>query len=232
MTAALDEVLRHPRVWRAGSGQASLPGACTVATRTVPTGNPSLDAWLPNGGWPAAALTELLCEHRGIGEFELLASLLARFTGSGERAALVAPPLLPYAPALAAAGIALEHLLVVRPRLLAEGGWAAEQLLRSGAFGAVLLWVPGEVSTRSLRRLQLAAEQGAACAFTCRHSAGMAGGPACGGAGRAPSPAALRLRLAPCGERVRAAARAGSRPRLLLEVLKCRGRAPATPLAL
>ena len=229
MKPALDELLRHPGVWRARQGHEALP-----AGRSVSSGDAALDAWLPDGGWPVGGLTELLCEGQGIGEFGLLAPLLGRLSAEGGRVALVAPPLLPYAPALSAAGIDLEHLLVVSPRLPAEGLWAAEQLLRSGVFAALVCWLPAGVSARALRRLQLAAEHGGACVFVYR-----AGSPvtaAAPGAAasrpRAASPAVLRLQVSPCGERVRAAARRGRRPRLLLGVLKCRGRTPATPLAL
>ena len=239
MSAALEQLLRHPGLWRAGDHAAG-----RVASRGVASGDAMLDGWLPNGGWPAAALTELLCEQPGIGEFGLLMPLFARLTAEGERVALVAPPWLPYAPALTAAGIDLEHLLLVRPRVMAERFWAAEQLLRAGTFAAVVTWLHGEGDTRTLRRLQLAAEHGNACAFVFRGpgtaadtgtrvatpaaSAGRRGA----GRPRDASPAALRLRVAPCGSRVRAAARGDRLPRLVLSVIKCRGRAPATPLAL
>jgi hypothetical protein len=64
--------------------------------------------------------------------------------------------------------------------------WAAEQALKSGTCGAVLLW-PEQVRTAQLRRLQLAAEQGdcPAILFRSPRVAGQA------------SPAALRLRVRP-----------------------------------
>lgn len=233
MSAALGELLRHPGVWRAGQANR------TAATRSVSSGNVELDGWLPNGGWPAAALTELLCESHAIGAFELLVPLLARLTAGGERVALVAPPFVPYAPALDTRGLALAMLVVVRPRLAAEAHWAAEQILRSGAFASLLLWTQDEPTTRILRRLQLAAEQGGSCAFVLRHAALRADAVLPAGVAEAvaatppnASPAVLRLQLAACGERVRAAARDGCSPRLLLRVLKCRGHAPRAPLAL
>ena len=235
MKPALEELLRHPGVWRAQRAREALP-----ASRCLSSGDAALDAWLPNGGWPCGALTELLCEHRGIGEFSLLLPLLARVTAAGGRVALIAPPLLPYAPALSAAGVSLERLLLIRPRLPIEAPWAAEQLLRSGLYGVVLLWSTRQPSARALRRLQLAAEHGEASIFVFRAGqrqeplAGLPDRPPSASAGqpRAASPAALRLQVSPCGERVRAAARDGCRPRLLLGVLKCRGRAPNAPLAL
>jgi hypothetical protein len=85
-----------------------------VASPSVPTGFPRLDAELPGGGWPAGSLTELVPAHDGIGELRILGPALARLARAGERLAWIAPPYLPYAPALAAAGIALGQVLIVR----------------------------------------------------------------------------------------------------------------------
>src|SRR4249920_4082167 len=82
-----------------------------VASPSVPTGFPQLDAELPGGGWPTGALAELVPAHDGIGELRLLGPALARLARAGERIAWIAPPYLPYAPALVAAGIALGQVL-------------------------------------------------------------------------------------------------------------------------
>jgi hypothetical protein len=156
-----------------------------VASPSVPTGFPQLDAELPGGGWPTGALAELLPAHDGIGELRLLGPALARLARAGERLAWIAPPYLPYAPALAAAGIALGQALIVRTRSARDALWAAEQALRSAACGAVLVW-PSEAKYAALRRLQLAAE--GTRAMTMLFRAPQAAGEA--------SPAALRLALA------------------------------------
>ena len=75
------------------------------------TGFAALDAVLPGGGWPGNALTELLLDAPGAGELRLLAPGLAAATAP---VLWVAPPLVPYAPALTA--------LVVARR-----DWQAEQ---------------------------------------------------------------------------------------------------------
>src|SRR5258708_20838153 len=77
------------------------------------------------------------------------------------------PPHLPYAPALAQRGIALERCLVVRPANREDALWATEQVLRSGACGAVLFWL-GHDEYAWLRRLQMAAEAGRAMAVMFR----------------------------------------------------------------
>jgi hypothetical protein len=136
----------------------------------VPTGFAALDAAIPGGGWPVAALTEVLCDACGIGEASLWLPALRHLTRSeawrGRGVLWVNPPHLPYAPALAAAGVDLQALAIVRPSREEDALWAAEQALRSGAAGAVLLWsgiVRGSDSAQRyqrLRRLHLAAVAG------------------------------------------------------------------------
>jgi cell division inhibitor SulA/protein ImuA len=156
-----------------------------VATASVPTGFAALDAELPGGGWPTGCLTELLPAHAGIGELRILGPALARLSHAGKRLAWIAPPHLPYAPALDAAGIALAQLLIVRTAAARDTLWATEQALASSACGAVLVW-PGAVKYAELRRLQLAAEK--AGALTVLFRAPRVAGEA--------SPAVLRLALA------------------------------------
>jgi cell division inhibitor SulA/protein ImuA len=155
-----------------------------VASASVPTGFAALDAELPGGGWPTGCLTECLPAHEGIGELRLLGLALARLSRAGKRLAWIAPPHLPYAPALDAAGIALPQLLIIKAATARDALWATEQALASSACGAVLAW-PGAVKYAELRRLQLAAEKAHALAVLFRplRAAGEA------------SPAALRLGL-------------------------------------
>ncbi len=153
----------------------------------LPTGYPSLDAVLPGGGWPPGAITELLCDACGIGELSLLLPALVALARSGRHVACIAPPHLPYAPALRQAGLPLERLLLIQPEGAAAARlslWAAEQLLRCPAIGAVLLW-PGAIDERRVRRLQLAAETGGGCGLLYRPTQ----------AAHQASPAALRLQL-------------------------------------
>ena len=166
----------------------------------IPTGWTALDGLLAGGGWPRGAVTEVLTTGPGAGGLQLLLPSLAQLGRDGGWIAFVAPPLLPYAPALAAGGLALERLLVVRPGTADGALWAVEQALRSGACSAVLAW-PAAIQPTALRRLQLAAEAGAALAFLFRAP----------GAAAEPSPAALRLAVQPTDDGWR------------VEVLKRRG---------
>ena len=130
---------------------------------TLPTGHAGLDDWLPAGGWPCGCLIELVPQQAGVGELRLLLPLLADQTRQKRPVVLAAPPLLPCPQALQAAGIDLAHLIVVRRH--DQALWAAEQCLKSGLCGAVLIWPPDRVQARAVRRLQLAAEHGPAPAF-------------------------------------------------------------------
>lgn len=179
MNTALDSLLHHPGIWR-GDQRAQ------AATDVVPTGFAELDELLPGGGWPRGALTEILVEREGIGELRLLLPALARLSQGSGWLAWVAPPHVPYAPALAATGLGLKRLLVAQAQSAGDAWWAAEQALRSGACDAVLAWLrtPDE---RRMRRLQLAAETGRAWGVLFRPAR----------AAQDRSPAALRLRLEP-----------------------------------
>ena len=135
-------------------------------SRAAASGRAELDAWLPDGGWPCGCLVELLPEYAGCGELELLLPLLAEQTRQGQPVLLITPPLVPCPQSLHRAGIALDRLVVVRGQTNAL--WAAEQALKSGVCGSIVIWHPrGRVDARSIRRLQLAARAGDAPAFVC-----------------------------------------------------------------
>jgi hypothetical protein len=202
--AALDAVLQHPGIWRRSA-------AAQQHVRALSTGLPDLDALLPGGGWPCGALSEVLFTHDGLGELSLLMPALAELTRRQQRVVFVAPPYIPYAPALAAQGLDLRYVVQIESTAN-EGAWSAEQCLRSGSCGAVLSWVH-QADYTQLRRLQLAAESGDALAFLFRPAQSAA----------KPSPAALRLQLrADCdGDPIPAS---GFDPAQIdIEILKCRG---------
>lgn len=166
MADALEELLQsNPRLWRGRSGAAGLQG--------LASGYPELDRYLPGGGWPPQALTEILLEHCGAGELRILMPALARLSQAGNEwdspgwIAWIAPPFQPYPPALAQWGIDLSRVLIVRPREKSETLWAAEQALSCGNCAAVLLWTD-VLSDTAGRRLQLAAEKGKSWAIAFR----------------------------------------------------------------
>lgn len=170
-----------------------------AAAAASPTGFSELDKALPAGGWQCGTVVELMPEQTGIGEFRLLAPTLTRITRE-RYALLVAPPFIPFAPALRKHGVVLDRLIIIEAKTSEDVLWATEQALRCKSFGAVVAW-PASVRDREVRRLQLAAEAGGSIGFLYRSPS----------AARESSPAAMRLRL-----------RSGAEG-LQIDVLKCRG---------
>lgn len=193
MSASLHALLQHPGLWRGEECARNVPA--------LPSGFEALDRCLPGGGWPQGALSELIAPLAGIGELALLMPACARLTRAGRWVIFVAPPHIPYAPALAAAGLDLARLLLIRAESDKEKLWALEQVLKSAHCGAALAW-PDRIDDRSLRRLQLACEQGGSSGFLCMQARAAA----------ASSTAALRLALAP-----------GEDGQLEIRILKRRG---------
>ena len=155
----------HADVWHAHT-------LATPVAQVVTTGAAVLDAELPGGGWPVGALTELLQAPHQHSEWQLLAPALARCGTAA--VVLVAPPHVPFGPALAARGVASQRL------------WATEQALRCAGVDAVLAWLP-QARADQLRRLQMAASAYNRLLFVMRPSA----------ARQESSPAVLRLLLEP-----------------------------------
>jgi protein ImuA len=163
-------------------------------TGVLPSGRPEVDALLPGGGFPRGSVTELVGGPAS-GKTQLALRALRGVQESGALAAFVDGRGEFYPPAAMALGIDPARLLIVRPGAGERGGgetvaglWAAEALLASGAFAAVIVdvslrSVPAGRAEAMLRRLRGAAEKGGAAALRL-------------GAPRDPSSsAALRLEL-------------------------------------
>jgi hypothetical protein len=145
----LARLLEHPAIWR---------GHSAARRDALPSGFAALDELLPGKGWPRTGLIEILVARFGSGELSLVLPALAALTraASARWCVWVAPPFMPFAPALTERGMRIERVAVV-------GGeralWACEQALGSGACDAVLAWTQ-RPRLREIRRLQLAAERG------------------------------------------------------------------------
>jgi protein ImuA len=195
-----DDLVSHAQVWR---------GLDSHAPVTVSSGFEPIDRYLPGRGWPRTAITEIFIDRYGIGELSLLMpalALLSRATDPIERWIVwIAPPFVPYAPALLRYGIDLDHVLLVHPQSAKSALWALEQVLRSNSSIAVLAWLKN-VPSAALRRIQLAAEKFGCWAVLFRPVTAL----------HQSSPAALRIRLTPSLKKTR------------VEFLKCRGRRPGS----
>lgn len=197
---AILQALPYP-VWHADQ-MGTHPAAVTS------TGHRMLDDELPDRGWPGSALIELLLQQPGIGEMLLLRPAL-RMIARQRRIALVQPPHLPQIAAWTAWKLPPERLLWIRPKSGADALWAAEQILRNGSCGALLLW-QAQVRPEALRRLHLAAQATETAFWTFRPLASR----------QDASPSPLRLALRPAGGGVR------------IEIVKRRGPQRCEPLYL
>jgi protein ImuA len=155
----------------------------------LPSGWPTFDRAL-GGGWQLGEWHELLGPGFGLGEFTALTPLLAQASERRARVALIHPPYQPYAPALAAAGVDLNQLIVIEPKTSQAACWAAEHCLRALEGGVVVVWTQESqlLDDVVLRRLRRAAQLGRCVGIALRPAR----------AESCPSPAAIRLRYAAC----------------------------------
>lgn len=193
------------QLWK---GDQCAPGAIDACPSRFAT----LDAQLPGGGWPVGMLTELIARNPGIGELRLLIPLLRQLTLERKIVIMLAPPLIPYAPALASFGVDLNYLIIIQAPNAADRLWAVEQTLKSTSFGVLLAWLPQDrTRPEHLRRMQLAAQSSRGPVFLFRQLP----------AQFEPSPAPLRLLLLPRPEQ-----------KLSVQLLKRRGPLIADPILL
>jgi protein ImuA len=147
-----------------------------------PSGFEALDAALPGGGWPGHSLTEILSPQSATLEWRLLSPALARVCAAKRSVVLVGPPRQPHLPGLRLAGLDEKQLVWIQAETPAERLWAAEQLVKGQAAGALVVWLP-QVRPEQVRRLQVLAAGHAGPVFLCRPST----------AAQEPSAAPLRL---------------------------------------
>ena len=162
---------------------------------TVPFGLDAVDGRLAGGGLAMAALHEAAAASGAPGDMAaatlFVAAIAARFSrGEGDGQvlwALTGPGL--FAPGLAGAGLTGDRVFFAACRDDAEALAAMEDALRHGGLAAVV----GEISRidqASLRRLQLAAEDGGSAALLLRRWHRRGGDPLA-----APSSAVTRWRI-------------------------------------
>ena len=122
--------------------------------------------------------------------------------------AWIAPPFVPYAPALQQHGVNIDRLLMIHPTAGNKSRlWAIEQVVRSGSSAGVLAWVAAAEDVM-LRRLQLAAEDQGCWVLLFRPAS----------ARQQRSPAALRILLSQVSAQASTATR--------VQIFKCRGGRP------
>lgn len=154
--AVLDKLVNQtPHLWRAGARQTEQ----TKNKLGLDTGFLALNTLLKTRGWPVNSVIEIQVDQWGQGELQILLPLMARLSQQQQQLAWIAPPYIPYAPALQAAGIDLNYLLIIEQSEASDAAWAAEKCLRHAAAALVLFCLP-KIDIRSIRRLQIAADTG------------------------------------------------------------------------
>ena len=173
-----------------------------------------LDAFLPWRGWPMGAMTEIMTDTVGCGELSLLLPAMARLTQEKRPILCIGAPHMLFASALAQVGIDATRMTQINPSSTLkhnkENLWSAEQALKTGLPGMVVLWSPthGHIPPEALRRLHLATIGSETMLIHFRGASCMS----------QPSPAWLRFGYAADDAHIR------------LQVLKCRGRLLTRPL--
>ncbi len=191
-----------------------LGGRSNAAASGVSTSFAVLDAFLPWRGWPVGAMTEIMTDTVGCGELSLLLPAMARLTQEKRPVLCIGAPHALFAPALNQAGIDTSRITQINPASSAKSSkenlWSAEQALKTGLPGMVVLWSPPHMSCapETLRRLHLSTLGRETMLIHFRGKSSMS----------QPSPAWLRFGFAADDTHIR------------LQVLKCRGRLLTRPL--
>jgi len=167
MSDVLQELLAGQAVWRCRESADGLTAGAGT-TPTVTTGYSVLDSYLPGGGWPLDSLMEVIVSESGIGELRLLMPALTELAANRDgHIVWVAPPYMPYAPALAQWGLDVARVLLIHSSQVDDVLWATGEALASGSALAVLSWMP-EMDVAETRRLQLAASSAKSWAIAFR----------------------------------------------------------------
>jgi cell division inhibitor SulA len=160
MAQQLNHALFNGDIWQGKHWQ-------NVQGDSTETGYTQLDEQLVAQGWESGSLNEVLYSQHGAGELQLLMPALAKLSQQKRWIIWVAPPFMPYAPALAQQGVDTSRVIVMTPAQLKDQLWTLEQALKSGSCSAVLGWID-QASSTQIRRLKAAAQQGNCLGFIFR----------------------------------------------------------------
>jgi protein ImuA len=89
-------------------------------------------------------------------EWRLVGPSLASVVAAGRPVVVIGPPRIPHLPGLRHLGIDAAQLVWIQAETPAQRLWCCEQLIKSGACGALLAWLP-QARPEQIRRLQVAA---------------------------------------------------------------------------
>ena len=191
-------------------------GDGSTAITGLASGFKAIDSYLPWHGWPTGAMTEIMTDVVGRGEFSLLLPAMARVAQAKRHIVCIGAPFTLYSPALEQMGIDPARVSQVYTATATTGAvakrsvdalWSAEQVLKSGTAGMVLLWTR-DCAPEALHRLHLSLLGKDTVMVHFRGTGSVV----------QRSPAWLRLVLT------------GDAKRIRLQVLKCRGHLMTRPM--
>ncbi|MCG7548404.1 translesion DNA synthesis-associated protein ImuA [Pseudoalteromonas sp. Of7M-16] len=149
--ANLIDFLQHQNLVWQGTDNAPLTQRLV---EKVSTGYDVLDAHL-DGGFPMPGVVDIK-SHTGVGEVRLL---LPYIRSQSRLCVMINPPACINAHALLHQDVMTELVWVISTNTCQEALWAAEQCLKSGACGSVLLW-HRDLQVHQVKRLLLSAQTG------------------------------------------------------------------------
>lgn len=159
--AELQQVLKRADIWQASQQSHNC--------HSIASGYSPLDKLLHLGGWPLNRLTEILVERVNIGEMTLILPAIAKAMEKGGWLFLIEPPFNPYAPGWLKANIDIHKMIIIQSCQEKDWLWAAEQVIAHQGICCTLFWpLKDNLSNKVLKRLQLAATQGAQLNFIFR----------------------------------------------------------------
>ncbi len=154
---------------------------------TIKTDLPALDDLLPDGAWRCGCVHEMISQ----GEHPIFPLLVARKAAARGTVVWCDPAGELHLPAVAALGLPLEKLILLRPRSPADLLWAVNECLRCKGVSACVAKIE-KLTMVDARRLQLSAEGGGGVGLLLRPESAL----------RQPYAAATRWRIRPThGER-------------------------------
>ncbi len=147
------ELLDNPALWQRSINK-------TVPTPCLHTGYPNLNAILPSGGWPSAALVEIVTPQWGVGELQLLMPLMKKALQQKRWILWVSPPDNHYQHELKNADSDSTRIMIMRSEYPCNDALVSiEKALKSESCAMVIVWsdwLPNAV----VRRLQIASKNG------------------------------------------------------------------------
>ena len=167
--------------------------ACEVS-RHLTTGYSDLDAILPDGGWPEDDLVEMITPQWGVRELQLLLPIMKAVTDQNKTILWIAPPCIPYAPALVSAGVDIRRVVTVEADRSCQDVLASiDTYLQDTDCGMVIAWLDW-LPNAVVRRIQRALRKGHTLGVLLRQHE------------QKDSPAPLRLQVKPVNDGVRVVA--------------------------